>query len=66
MNHTLSGKRIRVTQASSFMGPALCEVLAQHGAIVIANTDPLAEVGAAEAAVNAAGVARLERCNTRS
>ena len=38
------------------MGPALCEVLAQHGATVIANTDSLIEVGAAEAAVNAAGV----------
>ena len=56
MNQILSGKRILVTQASSFMGPTLCEVLAQHGAIVIANTEPLAEVGAAQAMVNAAGV----------
>ena len=55
MNNTLSGKRILVTQATSFMGPALCEVLAQHGAIVISNTDSLAEVGAAEAMVKAAG-----------
>ena len=55
MNNTLSGKRILVTQANSFMGPALCEVLAQHGAIVIANTDSLVEVGAAEAMVKAAG-----------
>ena len=51
MNQALSGKRILVTQATSFMGPALCEVLAQHGAIVIANTDPLTEVGAAEAMI---------------
>ena len=56
MVHILSGKRILVTQANSFMGPALCEVLAQHGAIVIANTDPLGEVGAAEVVVDAAGV----------
>ena len=56
MNHTLAGKRILVTQAASFMGPALCEVLAQNGAIVIANTDPLTEVGAAAAVVSAAGV----------
>lgn len=56
MDHTLSGKRILVTQATSFMGPALCDVLAQHGAIVIANTDSLAEGGAAEAVVSAAGV----------
>lgn len=56
MNQTLSGKRILVTHATLFMGPTLCEVLAQHGAIVIANTDPLTQIGAAEAAVNAAGV----------
>ena len=56
MNQTLSGKRILVTHATAFMGPTLCEVLVQHGAIVIANTDPLTEVGAAEAAVQAAGV----------
>ena len=56
MNHILSGRRILVTQATSFMGPALCEVLAQQGAIVIANSDSLAEVGAAEAMVDSAGV----------
>ena len=38
------------------MGPAICEALAQHGAIVIANTEPLTEVGAAAAMINAAGV----------
>lgn len=53
---TLAGKRILVTQAASFMGPALCEVLAQSGAVVIASTDPLTDVGAAAAMVNAAGV----------
>jgi len=56
MNQTLSGKRILVTQANAFMGPALCEVLAQHGAMVIASIDPLVEVGAAEAVVEAAGI----------
>lgn len=56
MNQILSGKRILVTQAASFMGPTLCEVLTQHGALVIANTDPLTEVGAIEAMVNTAGV----------
>ena len=56
MNQILSGRRILVTQATSFMGPALCEVLAQQGAIVIANSDSLAEVGAAKAMVDAAGV----------
>ena len=56
MNSTLAGKRILVTQAAFFMGPAICEALAQHGAIVIANTEPLTEVGAAAAMINAAGV----------
>ena len=56
MNQTLSGKRILVTQANAFMGPALCDVLAQHGATVIANTDPLVDVAAAEAVVKAAGL----------
>ena len=56
MNQTLSGKRILVTHATLFMGPTLCEVLSQHGAIVIANTDPLTDVAAAQAAVDAAGV----------
>ena len=55
MHPTLAGKRILVTQAASFMGPAICEALAQHGAIVIANTEPLTEVGAAAAVINAAG-----------
>ncbi len=56
MNQILSGKRILVTQANAFMGPALCAVLAQHGAIVIASTDSLVDVGAAEAVVKAAGL----------
>ena len=56
MNPTLAGKRILVTQAACFMGPAICEALAQHGAIVIANTEPLTEVEAAAAVINAAGV----------
>jgi len=55
MNSPLAGKRILVTQAACFMGPAICEALAQHGAIVIANTEPLTVVGAAAAAVRAAG-----------
>lgn len=56
MTNSLSGKRILVTQANAFMGPALCEELAQHGAVVITNTDSLVEVGEAEAMINAAGV----------
>jgi 2-keto-3-deoxy-L-fuconate dehydrogenase len=51
----LQGLRILVTQAGAFMGPALCEALAGQGAQVLARTEPLAEPGAAEAAVRGAG-----------
>jgi 2-keto-3-deoxy-L-fuconate dehydrogenase len=51
----LAGKRILVTQARDFMGPMLCEVLAAHGATVIANESLLVEVAAAGRAVEKAG-----------
>lgn len=41
MFHSLQGKRILVTQAADFMGPAICATLTQHGAEVIANNDSL-------------------------
>lgn len=34
----LAGKRVLITQADLFMGPVLCEVFAEHGATVIADT----------------------------
>ena len=51
----LHGKRILVTQAADFMGPTLCEVLAECGATVIASqTSPVAPQAAA-AIVEGAG-----------
>jgi NAD(P)-dependent dehydrogenase (short-subunit alcohol dehydrogenase family) len=47
MQHTLTGKRVLITQADEFMGPALCEVLAEQGAEVVASTADLAPPGAA-------------------
>ena len=42
MTHpVLYGKRVLVTHADRFMGPALCEVFVKHGAIVHASTEPL-------------------------
>jgi 2-keto-3-deoxy-L-fuconate dehydrogenase len=38
---SLAGKRVLITQADVFMGPALCEVFAEHGAHVIADTSSL-------------------------
>jgi len=40
---SLAGKRVLITQADAFMGPALCEVFAEHGAHVIADTSSLIE-----------------------
>ena len=51
----LAGKRILVTQAADFMGPTLCEVLASHGAEVIASGEPLSAPDAAGAVVSRAG-----------
>jgi 2-keto-3-deoxy-L-fuconate dehydrogenase len=42
MQHTLTGKRVLITQADEFMGPALCEVFAEQGAEVVASTADLA------------------------
>jgi 2-keto-3-deoxy-L-fuconate dehydrogenase len=47
MQHTLTGKRVLITQADEFMGPALCEVLAEQGAQVVASTADLAPPEAA-------------------
>ena len=54
--HTLKGKRVLVTQADMFMGPVLCEVLARHGAVVIASAEPLLEPDAPARVVAAAGL----------
>lgn len=55
MHKPLTGKRILVTQSTEFMGPVLCQVLAEQGAEVIASTDPLHESDAAARVVREAG-----------
>jgi 2-keto-3-deoxy-L-fuconate dehydrogenase len=55
MQHMLTGQRVLITQASDFMGPALCDVFSEQGAQVIASTQCMAEVGAAQGVVAAAG-----------
>ncbi len=52
---SLKGRRVLVTQSTTFVGPALCDVLAARGAEVIANAERLDEPGAAERVVGAAG-----------
>jgi 2-keto-3-deoxy-L-fuconate dehydrogenase len=52
---SLVGKQVLITQADNFMGPALCEVFAEHGAHVIADTSSLVESEAPAKVVTAAG-----------
>lgn len=51
----LRDKRVLITQADAFMGPALCEVFSEHGASVIASRGSLIDPGAAAALVGATG-----------
>jgi 2-keto-3-deoxy-L-fuconate dehydrogenase len=51
----VKGKRILVTQARDFMGPAICAFLAARGAEVIADLQVLRAPEAARAAVEKAG-----------
>jgi 2-keto-3-deoxy-L-fuconate dehydrogenase len=51
----LQGRRVLITQADEFMGPALCEVFASAGADVIADTARLVEPGAPTALIAGAG-----------
>lgn len=51
----LTGKRILVTQADTFMGPALCEAFAELGADVIPDTRSLVDRQASASAVSEAG-----------
>lgn len=55
MSQSLQGKRILVTQATEFMGPTLCEVLGEHGAEIITNTDLLIDPAASARAITGAG-----------
>ncbi|MRS04425.1 short-chain dehydrogenase, partial [bacterium] len=54
-DQNLRDKRVLITQADAFMGPTLCEVFAEHGAIVLASAEPLASLDAPARIVAAAG-----------
>jgi 2-keto-3-deoxy-L-fuconate dehydrogenase len=51
----LTGKRIFITQADSFMGPELSKVLAENGATVISDTQPLVDPSLPSKIIAAAG-----------
>jgi 2-keto-3-deoxy-L-fuconate dehydrogenase len=52
---SLQGKRVLITQSDDFMGPILCRVFEEHGAIVIADPRPMAETAVAAAVISDAG-----------
>ena len=52
---SLSGRRVLVTQADAFMGPALCEAFRAAGAEVVPDRSALLERGAGRAVIEAAG-----------
>lgn len=54
-NSTLQGKRVLITQADAFMGPVLCQVFGEHGAVVVPSTQSLADPPAAAEVAAAAG-----------
>jgi 2-keto-3-deoxy-L-fuconate dehydrogenase len=51
----LNGKRVLITQAEDYMGPATAALFAEEGAEVITDTRDLTVPGACEAAVHEAG-----------
>jgi 2-keto-3-deoxy-L-fuconate dehydrogenase len=55
MERALTGKRVLVTQATEFMGPALCDVFSGQGADVVASPEALLDPGAAGRVVRDAG-----------
>ena len=55
MHQSLAGKRVLITQADAFMGPALCEVFAEQGAEVVASTQSLLAADAPQQVIHAAG-----------
>jgi len=52
----LTGKRVLITHADAFMGPSLCRVFAQQGALVTASTAALRSEAEVQAEVAVAGV----------
>ena len=55
-SQNLAGKRVLITHADAFMGPTLCQVFAEHGATVIADSGALLAPEAPAALVESAGI----------
>ena len=55
MDKRLEGKRVLITQAEDYMGPAIAELFGEHGATVITDTRDLTQAGAVESLVESVG-----------
>lgn len=55
MKDMLSGKRVLLTQATEFMGPALAAVFEEQGAVVLRSSEELSDPAAAARVVTQAG-----------
>ena len=55
MGDRLAGKRVLVTQAADYMGPATIELFTQEGADVIADSSDLTQPGRCEALIEQSG-----------
>lgn len=55
MSKRLEGKRVLVTQADRYMGPAIFDLFCAEGAKVVANNDDLRKPGAVESLIEKAG-----------
>lgn len=55
VNQRLNGRRVVLTQADDYMGPATAALFREHGAEVIADTRDLTAPGACEALIAEAG-----------
>lgn len=55
MKDRFTGRRVLVTDAAEFMGPAVSEMMREEGAEVFADTSDLTKVGAVEALVKEVG-----------
>ncbi len=55
MEKRLEGRRVLITQADDYMGPATREVFGEHGAEIVADTSDLTRDGACEALIENTG-----------
>ena len=55
MSGRLEGKRVVITQAAAFMGPAITEVFSEEGADVVADDRDLTKPAAAQQLIDEAG-----------